>query len=111
MSIYFNFCCLSFFKYSKESTIQRRADLISISSAIIALIDSSREIESKSQVLRKIEKLANFKNIDSNRDDVSLSLSIDEKSEKMARYIATTYDNLGFILKNDIEIEIYNWMA
>lgn len=61
--------------------------------------------------MRKIEKLANFKNIDSNRDDVSLSLSIDEKSEKVARYIATTYDNLGFILKNDIEIEIYNWMA
>lgn len=101
---------LSFFKYSKKSKIQRRADLVSIFSAIIALIDSIRAIESRG-LLRKNEKLVNLKNIIPNKDDVPLSPSIDEKSEEAARYVATTYDRLGFILKNDVELEesIIGW--
>ncbi len=102
---------LSFFKYAKESKLQRRADLVSTFSAIIALIDNYRTIESRG-LLRKNELLVKLKNVDPEREDTSsLWLSIDEKSEEAARYVATTYDRLGFILRNDVELEesIIGW--
>lgn len=96
---------LSFFKYAKESKLQRRADLVSTFSAIIALIDNYITIESRG-LLRKNELLVKLKNIDPEKEDTSsLWLSIDEKSEEASRYVATTYDRLGFILRNDVELE------
>lgn len=101
---------LSLFKYTKESKLQRRADIVSIYSDIISLIDSSKSIKSRGLV-RKNETLSKLKDVDPEKDDTILSASIDEKSEEAARYVATTYDRLGFILKNDAELEksIIGW--
>ncbi len=88
---------VSLIKFSKESKLQRRADLVSAYSDIISLIDNDRTIRSRG-LLRKSELLEKLKNTTSEINKTS-SLEVDEKTEEAERYMATTYDRLGFILK------------
>ncbi len=101
---------VSLIKFSKESKLQRRADLVSAYSDIISLIDNDRTIRSRG-LLRKSELLEKLKNTAPEINKKTSSLEVDEKTEEAARYVATTYDRLGFILKSDKELEeaIIGW--
>lgn len=101
---------ISMVRYRKESRIQRQADIVSTFTDIVKLIDNDRAVESRG-VLRADKTLNQLKDRDPG-DSGDLPLpEIDEKTHEAARYVATTYDRLGFILKHDpvLEREVLGW--
>jgi hypothetical protein len=84
-------------KFRKESKVQVQADLVTTLSKIIDIIrnDTVREYR---EILRKNEILN--KPIPEN-----ITPTLDDKTEKVARYVAVAYDKLGFILKHDEDLE------
>ena len=88
-------------RFKKESKRQRQADLVSTLTDIVKLIDNDRAVESRG-ILRK-NKILMLK--DGRDDSAMLITQIDSETEEAARYVATTYDRLGFILRHDKELE------
>jgi hypothetical protein len=88
-------------KFTKESKVQIRADLVSTLAKIIEIIrnDTVREYR---EIIREDKILNEFKNNTS--DHITIPV-IDERTEKAARYVAVAYDKLGFILKHDADLE------
>lgn len=88
---------LGVIKFRKESKVQVQADLVSTLTKIIDIIrnDTVREYR---EILRDNETLN--KPIPENAIP-----ALDEKTEKIARYVAVAYDKLGFILKHDEDLE------
>lgn len=92
---------ISVVKFRKESRLQTQADMVSALTDIVKLIDNDNAIEARG-ILRADAKL----------DGGQVTLAdIDERTWEAARYIATTYDRLGFILRHDpaLEKEILEW--
>lgn len=88
---------LGIIRFRKESKIQVQSDLVTTLSKIIDIIrnDTVREYR---EILRKSEVLN--KPVSGNNVP-----SLDDKTEKIARYVAVAYDKLGFILKHDEDLE------
>src|SRR5574341_1111316 len=98
---------VTFIRFKKESKRQRQADLVSTLTDIVKLIDNDRAVESRG-ILRKNKILHMLK--DERDDNAMLIPQIDSETEEAARYVATTYDKLGFILKHDKELEeVLQW--
>lgn len=95
---------ISLVRFRKESRLQTRADLVTALTDIVRLIDNDRAIEARG-ILRDDPRLKGLE-----VEKVAES-DIDEKTWEAARYVATTYDRLGFILKHDpaLEEEILKW--
>jgi hypothetical protein len=76
---------------------------------IVQIIDNDRAVESRG-ILRQNRQLNEIKDIDPELDGVTIP-PLDEKTQDAARFIATTYDRLGFVLKHDprLEREILEW--
>lgn len=92
-------------RYKKESKRQRQADLVSTLTDIVKLIDNDRATISRG-ILRKNETLNLLREErQDNEYSATLVTQIDAETEAAARYVATTYDRLGFILKHDRELE------
>ncbi|MFM7797120.1 MAG: hypothetical protein ACKO7N_10190 [Candidatus Nitrosotenuis sp.] len=87
---------VSVIKFRKESRVQIQADLVTTLTKIIEIIrnDTVREYR---EILRKSETL--------NKPIPEAVPEIDDKTEKIARYVAVAYDKLGFILKHDEDLE------
>lgn len=94
---------ISLIRYRKESRVQREADMVTALYGIVRIIDNDRAVESRG-LLRENAQLNKIKDLDPDVDDVALP-DLDEKTQEAARYIATTYDRLGFILKHDPKLE------
>ncbi len=88
---------VSVIKFRKESRFQIQADLVTTLTQIIEIIrnDTVREYR---EILRKNDLL----NRPTRENEI---LPIDDKTEKIARYVAVSYDKLGFILKHDEDLE------
>jgi len=97
-------------RYKKESKRQRQADLVSTLTDIVNLIDNDRAIKSRG-ILRKNELLNSLRLSNENEENEKLINQLDTETEAAARYVATTYDRLGFILKHDkdLEDEVLRW--
>ncbi len=107
LMVAFSAVAISMIRFRKESKIQRQADLVSTFTDIVKLIDNDRAVDSRG-ILRADRTLNALK--DSGDDPLP---EIDEKTREAARYVATTYDRLGFILKHDpnLENEILRWQG
>jgi hypothetical protein len=55
-------------------------------------------------LLRANAELNHIKDIDPDGESVKIP-DLDNKTQEAARYVATTYDRLGFILKHDSNLE------
>jgi hypothetical protein len=101
---------ISLLRFKKESRIQRQADTVTTFYDIVKLIDNDRAVESRG-VLRENAELNRIKDPDPDTDGEVPH--VDNKTLEAARYVATTYDRLGFILKHDpmLEQEILDWNA
>ncbi|MEO9319865.1 MAG: hypothetical protein ABI361_04255 [Nitrososphaera sp.] len=95
---------ISLVRFRKESRLQTQADLVTALTDIVRLIDNDRAIEARG-ILRDDPRLKELEGKKIAESD------IDEKTWEAARYVATTYDRLGFILKHDpaLEKEILEW--
>ncbi len=84
-----------------------QADMVSALAALVRHIDSDRAIEARG-ILRKDPVLNSMEGKE--LDDETMA-RIGERTQEAARYIATTYDRLGFILKHDdsLEKEVLGW--
>jgi hypothetical protein len=102
---------ISLLKFKKESRIQRQADTVTTFYDIVKLIDNDRAVESRG-LLRANPELNRLKDLDPD-GDLALVPDLDERTQDAARFVATTYDRLGFILKHDpkLEQEILDWNA
>jgi hypothetical protein len=102
---------ISLLRFKKESRIQRQADTVTTFYDIVRLIDNDRAVESRG-LLRANAELNRLKYIDPDGDRTQVP-DLDDKTQEAARYVATTYDRLGFILKHDpnLEQEILDWNA
>ena len=94
-------------KSHKESKRKRQAELFSNVTNITKILEDEKFVQSR-RALRK-NKLLNDLRDETNNDE--LISEIDIATEDAARYVATTYDRLGFILKHDKELEdeFINW--
>ena len=96
-------------RYRIESRAQREANIVAALYDIVQIIDNDRAVESRGLV-REDEKLNKIRDLDPDTDAFALP-ELDEKTQEAARYIATTYDRLGFVLRHDppLEKEILDW--
>ena len=96
-------------KSHKESKRKRQAELFSNVTNITKILEDEKFVQSR-RALRK-NKLLNDLRDETNND--ALISEIDIATEDAARYVATTYDRLGFILKHDKELEdeFINWQS
>ena len=87
---------VSIIKFRKETKVKIQADLVTTLTKIIDIIrnDTVREYR---ELLRKSDILRHA-------SENTLPM-IDEYTEKIARYVAVSYDKLGFILKHDVDLE------
>lgn len=99
---------ISLVRYKNER-IRRQAATVNAYYDIVKLIDNNRAVESRG-LLRANAELNRFKEVDPNGDDTQVP-NVDNKTQEAARYVATTYDRLGFILKHDpkLEQEVLEW--
>jgi hypothetical protein len=88
-------------KSHKESKRKRQAELFSNVTNITKILEDEKFVQSR-RALRKNKLLNDLK--DETNNDALIS-EIDIATEDAARYVATTYDRLGFILKHDKELE------
>jgi hypothetical protein len=95
--ISFTAVSISIIKFRKESKVQIQADLVTTLTKIIDIIrnDTIREYR---EILRENEVL----NRPISEDSIPI---LDDKTEKIAQYVAVAYDKLGFILKHDEDLE------
>jgi hypothetical protein len=98
-------------RYKTESRIMRQANTVTAFYDIVRLIDNDRAVESRG-LLRTNAELNRIRDIDPDANDIQIP-EIDDKTQEAARYVATTYDRLGFILKHDpkLEKEVLEWNA
>jgi hypothetical protein len=96
-------------KSHKESKRKRQAELFSNVTNITKILEDEKFVQSR-RALRKNKLLNDLK--DEINNDALIS-EIDIATEDAARYVATTYDRLGFILKHDKELEdeFINWQS
>jgi hypothetical protein len=96
-------------KSHKESKRKRQAELFSNVTNITKILEDEKFVQSR-RALRKNKLLNDLK--DETNNDALIS-EIDIATEDAARYVATTYDRLGFILKHDKELEdeFINWQS
>ena|ERR1051326_832606 len=96
-------------RYRMESKVQREANIVAALYDIVKIIDNDRAVESRG-LLRDNDVLNNLRDRDPDANGFAMP-ELDEKTQEAARYIATTYDRLGFILKHDpgLEKEILEW--
>ena len=87
----------------KESKRKRQADLFLNVTNIIKILEDEKFIQSR-KALRKNKLLNQLKDGKDAKND-NLVFEIDPGTEEAARYVASTYDRLGFILKHDEELE------
>ena len=94
-------------KSHKESKRKRQAELFSNVTNITKILEDEKFVQSR-RALRKNKLLNDLK--DETNNDALIS-EIDIATEDAARYVATIYDRLGFILKHDKELEdeFINW--
>jgi hypothetical protein len=97
---------ISIVRFRRESKLQTQADMVSALTDIVKLIDNDNAVEARG-ILRADKKLNEL------RDGEVSTTDIAEKTWEAARYIATTYDRLGFILRHDsaLEAEILGWQG
>lgn len=100
---------MTLFRYWKESRVQHQAYMVDTLYNLVQIIDNDRAIASRG-LLRENRQLNELRDIDPELDNKVLP-ALDEKTQDAARFIATTYDRLGFILKHDprLEKEILEW--
>ena len=96
-------------KSHKESKRKRQAELFSNVTNITKILEDEKFVQSR-RALRKNKLLNDLK--DETNNDALIS-EIDIATEDAARYVATIYDRLGFILKHDKELEdeFINWQS
>jgi len=101
---------ITLIRYQRESRVQREANIVTVLYDIVKIIDSDRAVESRG-LLRASKELNEIRQFDPDVEDNIQIPKIDEKTQEAARYIATTYDRLGFILRHDqyLEKEILEW--
>lgn len=87
----------------KESKRKRQADLFLNVTNLIRIIEDEKFIQSR-KALRKNKLLNQLKDENNNKND-NLIFEIDPATDEAAKYVASTYDRLGFILKHDRELE------
>jgi hypothetical protein len=87
----------------KESKRKRQADLFLNVTNLIRIIEDKKFIQSR-KALRKNKLLNQLKDENNNKND-NLIFEIDPATEEAAKYVASNYDRLGFILKHDKELE------
>lgn len=71
--------------------------------AIDERLPPDRAVESRG-ILRANVELNCVKDIDLDSDGVQVP-DVDNRTQEAARYVATTYDRLGFVLKRDLKLE------
>ena len=101
---------ISLVRYTNER-IRRQAATVNAYYDIVKLIDNDRAVESRGW-LRANAELNRLKDVDPDGDGAQVP-DVDNKTQEAARYVATTYDRLGFILKHDpkLEREVLEWNA
>jgi len=101
---------MSIVRYTNEK-VRRQAAIISAYYDIVKLIDNDRAVESRG-LLRANAELNRLKHIDPDGSEAEVP-NVDNRTQEAVRYVATTYDRLGFILKHDpkLEQEILEWNA
>ena len=99
---------ISLVRYTNDK-VRRQAATVGAYYDIVKPIDNDRAVESRG-LLRANAELNHIKDIDPDGDSVKIP-DLDNKTQEAARYVATTYDRLGFILKHDskLEQEILEW--
>jgi hypothetical protein len=99
---------VSLVRYTNER-IRRQAATVNAYYDIVRLIDNDRAVESRG-ILRENTELNRLKEIDPDGDTACVP-NVDNKTQEAARYVATTYDRLGFILKHDprLEEDVLEW--
>lgn len=90
---------LAIIKFTKESKVKIQADMVTTLSRIIDIIrnDTVREYR---ELLRESEALKQL-----NVEGGKALPTLDDKTEKAARYVAVAYDKLGFIIKHDEDLQ------
>jgi hypothetical protein len=101
---------ISLVRYTNER-VRRHAAIVGAYYDIVKLIDNDRAVESRG-LLRTNVELNRLKDMDPDGDGVQVP-DLDNRTQEAARYVATTYDRLGFILKHDhkLEQEVLEWNA
>lgn len=101
---------ISLVRYTNEK-VRRQAATVSAYYDIVKLIDNDRAVESRG-LLRANVELNHLKDMDPDGDGAKIP-DMDNRTQEAARYVATTYDRLGFILKHDpkLEQEVLEWNA
>jgi hypothetical protein len=101
---------ISLVRYTNER-VRRQAATVGAYYDIVKLIDNDRAVESRG-LLRANAELNRLKDVDPDGDAAQVP-DVDNRTQEAARYVATTYDRLGFILKHDpkLEQEILQWNA
>ncbi len=97
---------VSLLRFRKDK-VKAQADMVSALAALVRHIDSEKAVEARG-ILRADAVL---NSMDGKEIDDATIAKISEKTQEAARYIATTYDRLGFILKHDksLEDEVLGW--
>lgn len=90
---------LAVIRFRKESKVKVQADMVATLTKIIDIIrnDTVREYR---ELLRGSEVLNQLK-----MQDINSLPPLDEKIEKAARYVAVAYDKIGFVLKDDEDLQ------
>jgi hypothetical protein len=101
---------ISLVRYTSER-VRRQAATVSAYYDLVKIIDNDRAVESRG-LLRVNAELNRFKDVDPDDDSAKVP-DVDNRTQEAARYVATTYDRLGFILKHDpkLEQEVLEWNA
>lgn len=101
---------ISLVRYTNER-VRRQATIVSSYYDIVKLMDNDRAVESRG-LLRANAELNRLKGVDPDKDGVTAP-DVDNRTHEAARFVATTYDRLGFILKHDpkLEQEVLEWNA
>jgi hypothetical protein len=99
---------ISLVRYTNER-VRRQAATVTAYYDIVKLIDNDRAVESRG-LLRANAELNSLRDVDPDSAQIP---DLDNKTQEAARYVATTYDRLGFILKHDpkLEQEVLEWNA
>lgn len=99
---------ISLIRFKTESHIQRQAGTVAMLYDIVKLIDNDRAVEARG-ILRENGELNKLREI--GPGNLAVVPELDDKTQEAARYVATTYDRLGFILRHDpsLEKEILDW--
>lgn len=97
---------VSLMRFRKDK-VKAQADQVAALTALVGHIDNDRAVEARGII--RADKTLNSLN-GKELDDATMA-GIDEKTQEAARYIATTYDRLGFILRHDeqLEKEVLGW--